>query len=354
MALPDSLDKLGEYALHGEIARVLNNGPGRRVVGDDSAVLTIPVADDTRLLVSTDRLASGVAPGLRARLLVTQTLSDIICMGGYPLGMLLAIQVPRDFDPATVLTLVESVDQNCRQYGCSLVGGDTKEGDTFSAVGVGFGTARADKVVRRVRVEPGDLIGVTLANGNKWGRRWANHLVNHFSLDLELDVRQILADSDNEFSLPVAESRTLIERDFAVAGLDLSDGIGSSLRILAEANGIGFDLQSKSLDELIDPAVAPVADALDIHTRCFALTPGYMWNNMYAVRAADADAARACARAAGGDFVIIAEATDKTGEVLYDGSASGAVAAASDEKFRAWAWSDRTEWWLNSMRTNPV
>ncbi|MEV2221689.1 AIR synthase related protein [Nocardia vinacea] len=351
MALPDSLDKLGEYALHGEIARILNNGSSTRVVGDDAAVLTIPDASDTRLLVSTDRLASGVAPELRARLLVTQTLSDIICMGGYPLGMLLAIQVPRDSDPAMVLSLVESINWNCQQYGCSLVGGDTKEGDIFSAVGVGFGTARADKIVRRTRVEPGDLIGVTLASGAKWGKRWANHLVNHFSLDLAPDIRQTLADSDQEFNLPVAESRMLIDRSLAVAGLDLSDGIGSSLRILAEANGIGFDLSSNSLDEIIDQAVAPVASALGIHTRSFALTPGYMWNNMYAVRSTDADAARTCAQAAGGDFIIIAEATDKAGELLYDGSANGALAAASDEKFRAWAWSDRTEWWLSNVRS---
>ncbi|MFC5746915.1 AIR synthase related protein [Actinomadura rugatobispora] len=353
MELPDSLAELGEYALHAQIAAILNTSSSGRLVGDDAAILPLgDGSDPLRLIVSVDRLAQNAAPGVRARLLVTQTLSDVICTGGTPLAMLLAVQVERHTDPAEVVDLVESVEAVCREYGCHLVGGDTKEGDAFSAVGVGLGTAQASRVIRRVPVVPGDLVGVTLAGGRRWGRRWGHHLVEHFALPVGEGVRALLAASEDDIMLPVAETAALLASG-VTAGLDLSDGLGASLRILATANSVGFTVLPDALDEIVDEAaVAPVAAHLGIRTRAFAMSPGYVWNNMYAVPAERAEQARAAARRAGGDFVVVARARPGPPEVRYgDDDAGALIEAASDEKFRRWAWSDRTEHWLDVMRS---
>jgi thiamine-monophosphate kinase len=355
MELPDSLSNLGEYALHKEIAARLNAASGARVVGDDAAVLSLDGSTDPlQLIISTDRLAAGVPDELRARLLVTQTFSDVICMGAKPLGMLLAVQVEREADPRVVVDLVEAVDRLCQQYGCHLVGGDTKEGDSFAAVGVGFGTAYASRVVRRVPITAGDMIGVTLAGRTKWGRRWANHLLNHFQLAVSDAERSVLAASDSEFTLPVAECEALIDSGVK-AGLDLSDGVGASLGILSDANDVSFSILPESLDAVVDSvAVAPVARQLGLHPRAFALSPGYMWNVMYAVDPHRVDEACSAAQSVGGDFVIIAEAKAGRCEVLYGDGSSDAVAAASDEKFRKWAWADRTERWVDVMKDSVL
>src|SRR5580698_6446277 len=278
-----SLDEIGEYAVHHEIARFLNQQIGDDIVGDDAAVLAIGSSKSSVLLASTDRLAAGVPAGLRAKLLVAQTLSDVICMGGTPAGLLLAVQWPRSSTLGECMSFIAEVEQEASRYGCHVVGGDTKEGPSFAAVGTVMALADEQRIVKRRPVREKDVVIVTSAKGKKWGARWANQLATQYDVQLAGDLRSRLAASDLEIELPLAETQALMEQGILRAGLDLSDGIGAGLQILAEANDIGFNILPTALDELVDPLAAAVADALGILPRSMILSPGYMWENMYAI-----------------------------------------------------------------------
>lgn len=347
------LNSLGEYRIHDLIAGILNKS-GDRVVGDDAAYVDVPFGS-TSLVLSVDRLARNVADDVRAKLLVTQTLSDIIASNAVPLAMMLAVQVPATYAVSGLLRFVEDVSECARLYGCSVVGGDTKDAAEFSAHGIAIGVLRPNGVrVTRAGVRPGDVLCVVLADGSRWGRRWVNHLVNHFGCEIDDASRYALAESDNVFKLPQMESYALIDTGHVSAGLDLSDGLGAATSLLSAASRVGFKLRGEQFERLVDPLAARVA------SRCFgldpvslAMSPGYNWDNLYSVRPDGVQTAREAVEAAGGDLVEIGTATSD-GEVLFDGGVSERLAAASDEKFRTWPWEDRTEWWIGQMREHDA
>lgn len=351
MEMRDSLAEVGEYSLHHRIARCLNAQIGADVVGDDAAVVALEEHQRWSLLVSTDRLAAGVPPQLRAKLLVAQTLSDVICMGGTPLGLLVAVQWPRSSSVADSVEFIQAVEQDAVRYGCHLIGGDTKEGKEFAAVGTAVAIADPDKIVRRTPAADKDLVVVTSAGARPWGARWAYQLVTHYDLQLAGGLREQLATSDLEITLPFAETPALVGPKLVRAGLDLSDGIGASLRIMSEANHLGFNVIPEALDELIDPATVPVTDALGLPLRALALSPGYMWENMYTVRDRELSRATRAVEAVGGKLTVIGEASDRFNGVLYGGRESEVIDGASDEKFRQFAWEDRVSHWVQTMRT---
>jgi thiamine-monophosphate kinase len=353
METQDFLTEIGEYAFHRRLAAVLNQSIGETVVGDDAAILPFDSPKFDSVLLSTDRLANGVPAQLRAKLLIAQTLSDIICMGGTPAGIVIAVQWPRSSTADEALAFLEEAESEAVRYGCHLVGGDTKEGRDFAAVGtaVGFGVQKA--VIRRRPVRDKDLVAVTSASGRPWGARWANQLAVTYDLPLG-QLRKELADTDLDIALPVAESRTLADRQLVRAGLDLSDGIGASLKILGQANDIGFDVKPTALDDLVDPTAASVATSLGMAPRALALSPGYMWENMYALDPEQADQAVRAVSQAGGKLTVIGEASKEIRGVLYGGRESAVIDAASDEKFKSFPWENRVTRWVEIMRGSDL
>lgn len=351
MAESVSLNSVGEYRLHAEIAHILNRANGERMVGDDAAVLDLgAVSGKMSLLATADRVASGVATAMRAKLLVVQTISDIVAMGGRPIGLLLAVQFPRESPLAEAVDFVQAVEIEAQRYGCHLIGGDTKEGSDFTAVGVGLGLVESDKVVRRVPVKKGNLVGVTLTRSARWGRRWAYHLSQHFGLILRPDLATYLANGECDLELPIAESRALTQSGLAVAGLDLSDGLGAGLSILAAANGVRINICPAAISELFDERTVPIAETLGFDPRALVFSPGYMWSNLYAIHFDTQAEAIQAVRGAGGEFVIIGEVINGAPGVVYDGRESQIVGIASDEKFRPWDWHDRTENWVDVVK----
>jgi thiamine-monophosphate kinase len=346
-----SLTDIGEYQVHQAIASLLNGQIGERTVGDDGAILPVDASQFDSIVISTDRLASGVPARIRAKLLIAQTVSDVICMGAQPLGVVIATQWPRSTLAEEVLEFVRETEVEAQRYGCHVVGGDTKEGPQFAAVGTVVATGRRSYLVRRTPIYAGDYIAVTSTGGHRWGERWANQLATSYDLALESDLKSHLMRADLAIDLPVLESRVLTNNNFVRAGLDLSDGIGASLRILSQSNGVGFNVIPDALDELVDPQAAAVANALGLAPRALIMSPGYMWENIYAVDPAVAKEAVAATKAAGGCLTIIGTATAEKNSVTYGDIDSPIIDAASDEKFRSFAWEDRVSHWLHVMKT---
>jgi thiamine-monophosphate kinase len=348
-----SLTESGEYSFHRQLASLLNKNMGDEVIGDDAALLSFDSDNHDAILVSTDRLASGVPAQLRAKLLVAQALSDIICMGGTPVGILIAMQWPRSSTAAQALDFIAEADAEASRYGCHVVGGDTKEGAEFAAVGTAVGFATKRDVIRRTPVEDKDLMVVTSTGARPWGARWANQLATSCELDLGR-LRQKLAEADLTIALPLVESRVLAEGHLVRAGMDLSDGIGASLKILSMANSIGFDVHPAALDELVDAEAGTVVSSLGIAPRALALSPGYMWENIYAVDPSQVGGAMDAVATVGGKLTVIGEASRHISGVLYGGEESAVIDAASDEKFKSFAWENRVPHWLETMQGNKL
>lgn len=336
------LTDIGEYQAHRIIENLLNVD-ARRNIGDDCAIYKLD--DENVLLVNVDKLASNVEEYNRARLCVTQTLSDIICMGGTPESFLVALTLPRDTEVESFRVLTQALQGELASYGALLIGGDTKEGANFHMVGVGLGRTRAANLVRRVGAMPGMLIGVTSAQRRLWGLRWANAVIREFDLLVPPELAALCEQADHVIRLPYSESRAVIATGRVRAGLDLSDGVGGGLRILARASNVGVSISRDALAGLVDPRLQHVAEALDLPLECFALSPGYNWENMYVIEDTSADAVIEAARSAGGQFSVIGHITSVP-KIEIDGVEVDERKLPADEKFaKSHAWENRFTAW---------
>jgi thiamine-monophosphate kinase len=204
-------------------------------VGDDAAVLAPFVGE---ALISTDVAVLGVH--LDAHLFpledlgfkaVASAVSDLAAMGGRPRGAVVAVGSP----PGTDLEeLHRGIADAAAMTGCPIVGGDlTRSRDVSVAVTV-FGECPGRGAVLRSGAKAGDELLVT----GPLGRSAAG-------------LRRRRAGAPLEDELVVAHRRPWPRLNEGIAArsagahamMDLSDGLGIDLHRLADASGVGFELE---------------------------------------------------------------------------------------------------------------
>jgi hypothetical protein len=90
--------------------------------------------------------------------------------------------------------------------------------------------------------------------------------------------------------------------------------------------------------------------ALDIPLECLALSPGYIWENLYAIDSACAEQASRAAEAAGGKFTVIGSTTVDQ-KISFDGQTLDWSQVPADEKFaKKYAWQDRFPVWQRTCQ----
>jgi thiamine-monophosphate kinase len=178
-------------------------------------------------------------------------LSDLAAMGAAPLAALVALCVPGGSgEGALALGVMAGVAEASATAGCPVVGGDVSEaGELMVAVTV-LGTV--DKggppPVGRSGARPGDVVLLTGAcGGSAAGLR-------------ELRAAREVAAAVDAYRRPVARLR---EGELARLGgvhamIDVSDGLALDLHRLADASGVGFELDSVPIapGATIDEALA--------------------------------------------------------------------------------------------------
>jgi thiamine-monophosphate kinase len=239
-------DLPAEFALIARHFRPLA-GPGALELQDDAAVLTPPPGRD--LVLTADAMVAGVhflpddPPDLVGRKLLRVNLSDLAAKGATPIGYLMTVSTPRATPDAWFAGFASGLAQDQREYGVSLLGGDTTStpGPISLSLTI-LGHVAPGQAVHRAGARPGDSI-------------WVTGTIGDGALGLAVARGKLQDPSGYLFSryqLPQPRVGLAIA-GIASAGMDVSDGLVQDLGHLCRAGGLAAEIDA-SLIPLSEPA----------------------------------------------------------------------------------------------------
>jgi thiamine-monophosphate kinase len=260
MSTPEAWD---EFDLIDRLFRPLAEGaPEALELRDDAAVIPSRAGHD--LVVTTDSIVEGVhflhtdPADMVARKLLRVNLSDLAAKGAKPYGYFLNVCWPHGHNPVAQELFAAGLAKDQRTFGVKLFGGDTTATPGPLTLGATMlGWVPAGRMVRRNGAKLGDLLlvsgtigdatlGLEAAQGRVVGlAAWQNELLVHrYRLPTpRLDLQPGLAQ--------------------AHAAADVSDGLIADAAHIAEASGLGLeiDLERLPISPLAAEWVARQSDA---------------------------------------------------------------------------------------------
>jgi thiamine-monophosphate kinase len=232
------------------IARIRSRLPGppdssQIWIGDDAAVLPGPPGGYT--LLAADTVVTGVHADLTLTGLddlgwkaMASALSDLAAMGGEPGYSLVTVAAP----PATDLDLLyDGLAAAASTYGCPIVGGDLTGATILVVTVTVMGSCDGDPVLRS-GARSGDSIWVSrplgaAAAGLRWLRSQAAGEAGPGPSDERIRLNLIEAHSRPQPDFAAGRAARLAG---ARAMIDVSDGLAADVAHIAEASGVGIEL----------------------------------------------------------------------------------------------------------------
>jgi len=210
-------------------------------VGDDMAVVR---AGRETLLLGSDMLVEGVhfdlggtSPEQVGRKALGVCLSDCAAMAGRPLAALVSLSKPRVMSMSVVERVYHGLARMARDFGCTIVGGDTCGGSSQLVIDVSLlGVADGVEPVLRSGAKAGDWLYVT-------GRLGGSILGRH-----------------TDFVPRVQEGRWLAEKLPVHAMIDLSDGLSTDVGHVCRASGVAAEFDEARLVDAASEAARTLAD----------------------------------------------------------------------------------------------
>jgi thiamine-monophosphate kinase len=208
-------------------------------LGDDAAVVRVPRGD--ALVASVDTAVEGrhfkrewLSPREIGYRSVVAALSDLAAMAAQPLGLLVALSLPKAWRDQ-MLELADGIGDAVDVARTHVVGGNLSDGDELTITTTVLGAAFAP--LTRAGAHLGDRVYVTgeLGGPAEAVRRLSNG--------------EPAGTFRDRFARPVprlAEARWLLEHG-ASAGIDISDGLLADLGHLAAASRVVIDVDDRSV-----------------------------------------------------------------------------------------------------------
>jgi len=232
-------------------------------IGDDAAVLQVPAG--MQLVVAMDTLNIGVhfphdtAPAHIGWKALAVNLSDLAAMGAVPAWCTLSLSLP-DARREWLDGFLDGFLALAQQHDVALVGGDTTRGPLSISVTV-HGFVASDAALRRSGARDGDDIwvsgtlgdaaaGLAIVQAHETPRREIASAISQ----AHDDANELIARLDRP-TPRLALGRALV--GLAHACIDVSDGLIADLGHIADASGLGAEVNVETL---------PVSDALGSST----------------------------------------------------------------------------------------
>ena len=241
------LSDLGEFGFIDAMRRWLVSGDAMVGVGDDAAVVDL---GDRRIVATSDALVEGVHfrldwstasdVGFKA---VSVNVSDIAAMGGTAKWLLVVLGAPPSTDVEVVESIYEGMGEACALYGTQIIGGDTVRSSELTLSVTAIGELEGEPILRS-GAEAGDVLAVTGTLGR--AAAGVNLLLSGDPKDVDPSDGLACLDAHRR---PVARVREAIALKQAGvhAAIDVTDGLASDARRMAEASGVGVEIDGDSL-----------------------------------------------------------------------------------------------------------
>ncbi|MCX6665381.1 MAG: thiamine-phosphate kinase [Euryarchaeota archaeon] len=235
------LSDLGERNAIRLIETILSKGDAAVGIGDDCAAFAI---GDEYLLVTTDMITQkthipkGMMPYQIGWFVVAINLSDIAAKGGRPLGLVLALGLPKNTSELFLKELLKGADACATRFDTSIVGGDTKGNSEITICGTAFGLVKKDEFIPRKGGKIGDVVAVT----GSLGKAGAGYLASTQRIRDTTLLKGLFEPIPR-----IREGRILASLKVVSSCMDISDGLSSSLYQLRDLNQVGFEIYSEKL-----------------------------------------------------------------------------------------------------------
>lgn len=207
------------------------------------------------------------------------SLSDLAAMGARPLGMLVSVEAPSDFETSKFERFLEGLKDTLARHRCPLLGGNIRDGSSLAATSTAIGTQRADRILRRSGARPGDDVYAFGNCGHFFAAVLHERSLGSGSATGALSrVSEALARPEPK----LAEGILLADEKLASAAMDASDGLYGALKGIASSSGLTVAVDPESFRP--DPSVSEIAEAVAIDPYKLMLA----WGNWELVFTADA------------------------------------------------------------------
>jgi thiamine-monophosphate kinase len=287
------------------LASTASGSAALNAIGDDAA-LTAPRGVQ---VTSIDAIVDGVhfqsswcEPRDAGRKAMGSALSDLAAMGARAGEAYVWLGAPAELSDDDCMEICEGIAELAEATGTAVLGGDLTASPVLALSVTAVGHAeRAEQLVPRSGALPGAALCVTGALGGA-----AAGLLALERPELASGIDRALVDS---LAARLLRPRPLLAagRALAAAGaaamIDVSDGLLADAEHIAAASEVGIEIDAETVP--VAPGVAEIAAAAGRDAVDLALAGGEDYELLVVVSAGGFDSARAAARSAGADLLVV-------------------------------------------------
>jgi thiamine-monophosphate kinase len=235
------LRDLGEGEFLRRIRKRFQNSGATLGIGDDTAIFEMPAGYSalfcSDLVIENTHFLRDLHPpdavGFKA---VAVNISDIGAMGGIPMHFTVSLAAPGDLELAWLDGFYDGVERACRDFGVTLVGGDSSSASSIFVDVAMIGRVRSGAAVRRSGAQAGDKVYVT---GTLGGSIRGLSLLRAGDRESPAVQRHLYPEPRHRVGMAVAAQ--------AHAMIDVSDGLSTDLAHIVEESGVSIRIHREKL-----------------------------------------------------------------------------------------------------------